>query len=389
MASKPDLIQKPGTKSHVWTYFGVEKPLDGRAIANDVAVCRTCHRKVAAKNGNTSNLLAHLRLYHGRLHSEAKAAMTASSRGSSSSTTLSTVLADQPTITESIEKNTKYEKKGKRWKELTESVAYCVAKDSLPIRAVEKPGFKRLLGTFDSRYEIPSRTYFSRTALPDLYTKVRHDVTGEFKNVRYFSATSDLWSSEVLQPYISYTVHFVKDGKLRSRCLETKFLPQDHTGENIAESLEETLSAWQLKATNQVSITTDSGANVVNATKKLEWARLSCFSHNLHLGVTKALKSDTRCNQVLAVCHKIVAAFSGSWKRKRELTKTQINLDLPQHSLITVSVLHECMCMSQQVHSYNNDLVTLFIYRNVQPGGVQLVPWFIAFWNKKRLSGLF
>ena len=84
-------------------------------------------------------------------------------------------------------------------------------------------------------------------------------------------------------------LYHIKDGKFRSRCLETKFLPQDHTRENIADSLDETLSAWELKANNQVGITTDSGANVINAAKRLDWARLSCFGHNLHLGVTKAL----------------------------------------------------------------------------------------------------
>jgi hypothetical protein len=87
---------------------------------------------------------------------------------------------------------------------------------------------------------------------------------------------------------------------------------------------------WDLKAENQVCITNDSGSNIINATQKLDWPRLSCFGHNLHLGVTKALKSYSRCGRALGVCHKIVASFSCSWKRKQELTKAQLNLDLPQ-----------------------------------------------------------
>ena len=242
------------------------------------------------------------------------------------------------TIQNAIEKTQKYEKKGKRWKELTDSVVYYIARDCLPIYTVEKPGFKKLLGTFDARYEIPSRTYFSRTALPALYAKVCDDVKAELQGATFFSATSDLWSSQGLLPYISLTVHFLtSEWKLKSRCLQTKFLPQDHTGDNIAECLHETLGMWDLKAENQVCVTTDSGSNIINATQKLDWSRLSCFGHNLHLGVTKALKSDSRCGRALGVCHKIVASFSGSWKRKWELTKAQINLDLPQHSLIAVS----------------------------------------------------
>ena len=91
----------------------------------------------------------------------------------------------------------------------------------------------------------------------------------------------------------------------RSRCLDTKFLREDHTGGNTANILDETLSVWELKANNQVCITTDSGANVLNAEKRLDWA-------------TKALKSDSRCSQVLAVCHKIVAALSGQLGRGKE-----------------------------------------------------------------------
>ena len=106
----------------------------------------------------------------------------------------------------------------------------------------------------------------------------------------HFAATSDLWSSNgTLVPYISYTVHFLNDDwELQHRCLQTKFLPADHTGEVIADSMEETLSMWNLKAESLVCITTDSGSNVINATKRLDWPRLSCFGHNLHLGVTKS-----------------------------------------------------------------------------------------------------
>ena len=46
-------------------------------------------------------------------------------------------------------------------------------KDSLPIQTVERPGFTALLKAFDSRYRIPSRKYFSQTALPSLYSTTK------------------------------------------------------------------------------------------------------------------------------------------------------------------------------------------------------------------------
>ena len=67
--------------------------------------------------------------------------------------------------------------------------------------------------------------------------------------------------SKVLNPSFSR--------ELRSRCLQTMFMPQQHTGENIAEAIQAVLEAWALQETHQVCLTTDSGSNVVNAAERL------------------------------------------------------------------------------------------------------------------------
>ena len=64
------------------------------------------------------------------------------------------------------------------------------------------------------------------------------------------------------------------------------FMPEQHTGENIAEAIQATLEAWVLQETHQVCITTDSGSNIINAAERLQMTRSVCFGHNLHLGVT-------------------------------------------------------------------------------------------------------
>ena len=47
------------------------------------------------------------------------------------------------------------------------------------LHTVEKEGFKMLLKSFDLKYEVPSRKYFSQTALPALYAKIREEVSNE------------------------------------------------------------------------------------------------------------------------------------------------------------------------------------------------------------------
>ena len=83
-----------------------------------------------------------------------------------------------------------------------------------------------LLNSFNSKYEVPSRKYFSQTAPPTPYAKTQETVSNELEEVKrggYFAATTDLWFSTTSEPYISYTIHFIKE--LSSRCLQTMLMP--------------------------------------------------------------------------------------------------------------------------------------------------------------------
>ena len=67
-----------------------------------------------------------------------------------------------------------YERRGKKWKaDMTDAVTFCITKDNLPIHVATKPGFKGLLNKFDSKYELPSESYFSKTAIPALHASVK------------------------------------------------------------------------------------------------------------------------------------------------------------------------------------------------------------------------
>ena len=41
---------------------------------------------------------------------------------------------------------------------------------------VELPGFQTMVARFNPRYQLPSRSFFSRTAIPALYCQVREDI---------------------------------------------------------------------------------------------------------------------------------------------------------------------------------------------------------------------
>lgn len=102
----------------------------------------------------------------------------------------------------------------------------------LHFNTVEKPAFKSMLQTFDKQYEPPGKTYFSETAVPKIYSTVKTSIKSELMNVDYFSATTDMWSS--VNMYINITVHHLSmEWTLKSRCLETVFMPEHHSSDNI------------------------------------------------------------------------------------------------------------------------------------------------------------
>ena len=74
------------------------------------------------------------------------------------------------------------------------------------------------------------------------------------------------------RPYISYTIHWLYDEwNYKTWCLETFYLPSDHTATNIAGALKDIQQTWKLPEEGQMSITTDNKANMISAASILEW----------------------------------------------------------------------------------------------------------------------
>ena len=330
------IVPKKKVVSPVWDHFGQRVDSEGKVLDSDTAVCRRCHCNVRASGGNTSNLLSHLRVHHPTQYTQVLQAQKAKVKESEKGSRASSSSQGQASIPELFNKAQKYDRTSRRWREITDSITYCISKDMLPIYTTEKDGFRRLIETLDPRYDIPSAKYMSSTAIPALYEKIREQVASDITNAKYFAATTDMWSSSTMEPYLSYSIHFIdKDWVLQTKCLQTLFVPRDHTAENLSDVMSETLTQWKLEASRQICITTDNGSNITCATTTtLSWMRLPCFGHCLHLAVVNSTKDDPRVQRTIGLCRKLVSTFSHSWKKKRDLTKAQSDLGLPQHSLV-------------------------------------------------------
>ncbi len=116
------------------------------------------------------------------------------------------------------------------------------------------------------------------------------------------------------------------------------FMPQNHTSDNISEALRHGFNKWYHYEKKLACITTDNGANIVAAVNKLNRPWLNCFCHNLHLAETNAIASaNDRTVPAMGLWHSLVSMFPQSWLKRRDATKAQVELQIPQHGLILVS----------------------------------------------------
>ena len=69
---------------------------------------------------------------------------------------------------------------------MTKSVTECLAKHNIImflLSIVDKCGFRSMLMAFNPSNELPTKSYFSHTAIPALYCEVRSKIAQDFRSV--------------------------------------------------------------------------------------------------------------------------------------------------------------------------------------------------------------
>jgi hypothetical protein len=141
-----DLVVPEKTKSKVWKYCRIRHDDKDKKEA----YCLVCKSWWISWCGGTSNLKRHLQQVHNVcdfLKEDLK----------------------QPKLSiPPLEPNKR--------KNITSAIAKVIAGDLLPLSLVEKKYFKNLLSIAEPRYEMPSRQYFSKTVIPELYEKLCNEL---------------------------------------------------------------------------------------------------------------------------------------------------------------------------------------------------------------------
>ncbi|CAI5682808.1 zinc finger BED domain-containing protein 1-like [Oreochromis niloticus] len=224
-------------------------------------VCRMCHAMVNYIDGNTTNMNAHLRRHY-------PSAKTSGSRQKQQQAHMLQTLPEsfgQPLAHDS-----------KRAKEIDRAIATFTAVDMRPFSVVENTGFQEMLRVLEPRYSIPSRTYFTNTAVPALYKETKAKLETAVSAAPAVALTSDSWTSRATQSYLTVT---------QTRLVES------HATDDLAKGLSEAVEDWKLVRPNvTIPVNTDNAKNIVNAVTAAGLGpQIRCFAHTINIAAQKGM----------------------------------------------------------------------------------------------------
>ena len=334
-SGETELIPLEGASSKIWKYFGFPGK-DGQYIERDKrkrneVTCGRCKKRFKY-NGNTSNMRSHL----SAVHPSDFAAMEKEDN-SRNRPRISTIKSKSTPVENQLpalfEARQPLSSGHPRWKKLTDSVCYFIAKDMLPFDTVNSPGFQHFVNTLEPRYQPPDRKTIAKHYMVNLYEREKARVQQQLNNAEWYAITTDMWTSRAKHAYCAVTVHFIVDFKLQSFLISVHEFPDSHTAENIVQEIRDALSEWNLSITEIVAATTDNGANITAGISLLGVIQLPCFSHTLQLAVEQALKLPD-ISKLTSRCKRLVAHFNRSAKSYALLRQKQIALGHEQHALV-------------------------------------------------------
>ncbi|KAK6175819.1 hypothetical protein SNE40_014206 [Patella caerulea] len=307
----------PGAKSSVWSHFGFyKKTTDGDSPTDELdktyAICRQCHSNVKYI-GNTINLQSHISKHHFTYPYKSHTTHT------------------QPKLVDFMKKLPNNSPKAMA---LTKAVAVHLFSDMRPISTVESSSFREILREAEPKYTLPSRTSFRESILPKMYDDTRAKVKQEITKAMDVSLTTDCWTSNVTQSYMTVTAHLMCNWQLQNFVLRTRELPGSHTSENLYDALMESFNEWGI---NPICIVSDNASNIVKAVSKFDQTsthHLPCFAHTLNLVVKAGIAANRQLTVLLTRCRQLVGFFKKRALATNMLHTKQQRMGYPEHKLI-------------------------------------------------------
>jgi len=329
-------------RSRIWDYFMIDQEEE------KLAVCNECKERVSrggasVKNYNTTNLRNHLRRFHQKLFDELltkesdDAEKKEEENESQGKKRRKQGEARQLTLTALKQQKEPWNYDNPEHKRVTERIAEMIALDSQPFSIVEDTGFLRLLAHVSPRYITPSRKYFSDKIIPEMYVTLKEKIFQDLHSDGEFpiSFTSDIWSRDGGESFISWTAHYISSEFVREeRILQVCPFPGSHTADAIAEMISKLLEAWNIDKRRVHTVVRDNAANMVAGIRQCGLSGVSCVIHTLQLVIKDSILVQKSVTDMLVRCRKIVGHFKHSSLATSHLRSIQKQLSLVEHKLM-------------------------------------------------------
>ena len=98
-------------------------------------------------------------------------------------------------------------------------------RDLRPISVVDGQGFTRLLNYLESGYKVPSRPHVT-SICHKMFDSLKEELLAKLDSP-YVSLTTDIWTSQTRQAYLTVTAHFITEKwKMESKVFQTREMPE-------------------------------------------------------------------------------------------------------------------------------------------------------------------
>ncbi|XP_027314434.1 zinc finger BED domain-containing protein 4 [Anas platyrhynchos] len=325
--------------SKLWNHFSICSADSTKVICMHCG--RTISRGKKPTNLGTSCLLRHLQRFHNNVL-KTDVSETVLSSSTDNHMPLSTELLASSTFDET---NDKFCDSHPVAKKITSLVAEMIALDLQPYSFVDNIGFNRLLEYLQPQYSLPSPSYFSRTAIPNMYDNVKQIIISHLKEAEsgVIHFTSGIWMSNQTREYLTLTAHWVTfESSFRPQCedyhcsalLNVSQIDCDYNGISIQKQLEYWWETWITSIGLQIGITVTDNQSIEKTLNEGDHSSVQCFSHTVNVIVNEAIKSQRMVQNLLSIARKICERVHRSAKAKEKLAELQKEYELPQHQLI-------------------------------------------------------
>jgi hypothetical protein len=310
------LMAKTGTSSQWWKHFKIYHPMYLREDpdSKDKAVCLTCGDEINVAKG-ISGLSGHMQHHHTDMYMQIKHPKLYNGSNGGSRVGIDKLLGA-----------TKLPSKETRKAEILNAITAWVIEENQPLNAVEKPAFKRMLQTIDRTCPLPTRSNLREDIM--YLGKVAREALKQELSGKYFSVTTDHWTSPNDETYSCLTVHWIENGVMHRAVLAFEVFHGTTTGVALGEDFQRVFDLFNFDLKYVVAVVTDTTGNMNTFGECLRQkgvAHLYCVDHVLNLN-SKLAYNDTNlpdADNAMKAARNLVETFTKSTQAMEKLLQQQ------------------------------------------------------------------